>query len=191
MIRQKTAPARQDAFSIIEVLVSGALIGVVLTGLVANMIMTQRIIENNYRRAKATDYANSCLNRFRAARDNLEWPFFCQRMVTGWSTSGTSISYGGSEVDPICPVCEIKSAGTTEYCKYIIKFGKYDYDGNPTRLTSTKADIKGANYCQGDRDHAGFYIDITVEYPDSQGNNQKVNIGEFFRRGSFDAEYKP
>ena len=67
----KTTPSHQSALSLIEILVAVTLISFVLIALASNIFYTQRVIIDARLRAKAVDQANSCLERWRTARDGM------------------------------------------------------------------------------------------------------------------------
>lgn len=76
----KTTPSHQSALSLIEILVAVTLISFVLIALASNIFYTQRVIIDARLRAKAVDQANSCLERWRTARDGMLWWQFYQRL---------------------------------------------------------------------------------------------------------------
>lgn len=167
------------ATSIIELMVSAALIGMVLTALTLNMARTQRTLENTFLRSKATDMANSCMNYFRAARDNNEWPIFCDRVknVTVNSTGsplGGNINASSSILNPICP--------------------QGAYAGSNFYLNLARSGRSGCSniecFCKGNRDEAYFNLQVIVHYQDAIGVDKSVTVTERFSRGQLDAEYK-
>ena len=176
-------PHRLPATSIIELMVSAALIGMVLTALVVNLMYTQRTLENTFLRSKATDMANSCMNYFRNARDNNEWPIFCNKIVAmsivstrpAGVVAGGSIYGNSSVVDPICP--ETTYAGSA-----------FGFTVNQRKSGSGCSDR--ACLCRGARNEAYFDLDIMVNYIDAVGKEKTVTVTERFSRGQLDAEYR-
>lgn len=192
MTKKINLSRRLPATSIVEVLVAAALIGVVLTALAVNMVYTQRTLESTYLRTKALDAAQSCLNRFQAARDNNEWPFFCDRLTSGnlnnLNTSTATVTYyTGSSAIPICRGYSVSGQNYT----YTIRY----YKGNvaaATRRAGTSGYAANLNvlktYCRGGRD-AAFYVQVDVQYTDAVGREKHVRLDKRFERGSMDAEY--
>jgi len=179
------------ATTIVEVLVSAALIGIVLAALAVNMVYTQRTLENTYLRTKALDAAQSCLERFQASRDNLEWPLFCKAMTQGFGNlvKQEKIEYSGSAASPICGAYSVVGVNPQNYT-YTVSF----FPGSTTTVSgigsTNKNDLKGTSYCRGDRSSA-FYVGVRVYYNDALGNEKFVDLYKRFERGAMDAEYLP
>ena len=199
---KKITPHTSEALSIIEVLVSGALIGSVLTALAVNMIYTQRMVEEIKSRSKAVDQAYSCLAKFRAMRDMKAntWPYFCGKMVTFADTSLTDkseIKFFGSYYEDASRTHKSASSQEVTVCDEIapntysvVFLGR---DGS-TKLTDGEA-VKGA--CkeltgpEAKRGAEGFYVRVIVKYKDAVGKDRTVSVQEKFMRGGVDAEYCP
>ena len=91
----KTTPSHQSALSLIEILVAVTLISFVLIALASNIFYTQRVIIDARLRAKAVDQANSCLERWRTARDGMLWWQFYQRLKCHCAKDGDDIPRSG------------------------------------------------------------------------------------------------
>lgn len=91
----KTTPSHQSALSLIEILVAVTLISFVLIALASNIFYTQRVIIDARLRAKAVDQANSCLERWRTARDGMLWWQFYQRLKCHCAKDGDDIPHSG------------------------------------------------------------------------------------------------
>ncbi|MBQ6438050.1 hypothetical protein IJJ12_01550 [bacterium] len=75
------------AISIVEVLVAGALISVIGTGIARALLYAQRSVINARLRAKALNQAQSCLDKFRNLRDSTKWSDFCARLTGDYNTA--------------------------------------------------------------------------------------------------------
>lgn len=113
----KATPSHQSALSLIEILVAVTLISFVLIALASNIFYTQRVIIDARLRAKAVDQANSCLERWRTARDGMLWWQFYQRLRCHCAKDSNDIPYNGW-------ADEIK-------CKYSYQLPAYDILNRP------------------------------------------------------------
>lgn len=121
----KTTPPHQSALSLIEILVAVTLISFVLIALASNIFYTQRVIIDARLRAKAVDQANSCLERWRTARDGMLWWQFYQRLKCHCANGGDDYPHSGEWAD------EIK-------CEFPYQLPAYDILNRPAGLYAEK-----------------------------------------------------
>lgn len=122
----KTTPSHQSALSLIEILVAVTLISFVLIALASNIFYTQRVIIDARLRAKAVDQANSCLERWRTARDGMLWWQFYRRLKCHCAKGSNDYTYPHSgRAD------EIK-------CDYPYQLPAYDILNRPAGLYAEK-----------------------------------------------------
>lgn len=122
----KTTPSHQSALSLIEILVAVTLISFVLIALASNIFYTQRVIIDARLRAKAVDQANSCLERWRTARDGMLWWQFCRRLKCHCAKGSNDYTYPHSRWAD-----EIK-------CDYPYQLPAYDILNRPAGLYAEK-----------------------------------------------------
>lgn len=122
----KTTPPHQSALSLIEILVAVTLISFVLIALASNIFYTQRVIIDARLRAKAVDQANSCLERWRTARDGMLWWQFYQRL---WEQCAEKRN------DYTTPHSDWADEIT---CKYTYQLPAYDILNRPAGLYAEK-----------------------------------------------------
>ena len=178
----KTTPSHQSALSLIEILVAVTLISFVLIALASNIFYTQRVIIDARLRAKAVDQANSCLERWRTARDGMLWWQFYQRLKCHCAKGGDDYPHSGWAW-----ANEIK-------CDYPYQLPAYDILNRPAGLYAEKPD--NPNLKLG---YHGQYqvrlkfenpaditkaqkvtVAVTVQYQDYKGNNKQVQVAQKF-----------
>ncbi len=123
----KTTPPHQSALSLIEILVAVTLISFVLIALASNIFYTQRVIIDARLRAKAVDQANSCLERWRTARDGMLWWQFYQRL----REDCTSGNINNSIRDCNSKVCQTVGWQDEIVCHFPYKLPAYDILNRP------------------------------------------------------------
>lgn len=124
----KATPSHQSALSLIEILVAVTLISFVLIALASNIFYTQRVIIDARLRAKAVDQANSCLERWRTARDGMLWWQFYQRL----KENCTSGNINNSIRDCNGEVCQTVGGWQDEIvCRFPYKLPAYDILNRP------------------------------------------------------------
>ena len=147
------------ALSIIEVLVATALISTILTTLAVNMIYSQRTIADAQLRTKATDLAESCLNRYRGLRDNVPWNSFCK-----------TIKDSTNNFNKVCGTLKnnaVNSSGTSN--KFVVTKGRIDQTGCSDSDTAT--------------------VTVTIEYQNFHGDTKSVSLQQNFQKMSHEASY--
>lgn len=147
----KTTPSHQSALSLIEILVAVTLISFVLIALASNIFYTQRVIIDARLRAKAVDQANSCLERWRTARDGMLWWQFYQRLKCHCAKGGDD--YPHSEWAD-----EIK-------CEFPYQLPAYDILNRPAGLYAEKPVLD-------------FFTDTTVWNRQTRGNVNDTICGQ-------------
>lgn len=150
----KTTPSHQSALSLIEILVAVTLISFVLIALASNIFYTQRVIIDARLRAKAVDQANSCLERWRTARDGMLWWQFYQRLweqCAGKSNEYTTPHSGWAD--------EIE-------CGYPYQLPAYDILNRPAGLYAEKPVLDF------------FFTDITEWGRQTRGNVNDTICGQ-------------
>lgn len=163
----KTAPPHQSALSLIEILVAVTLISFVLIALASNIFYTQRVIIDARLRAKAVDQANSCLERWRTARDGMLWWQFYQRL---WEQCA------GKNNDYTTPY----SGWTDEIkCDYPYQLPAYDILNRPAGLYAEKPVLDHHNdqdKLKWDRQTSGNVNDTICGQP-KVDNNPNFKLG--------------
>ena len=187
-----------EALSIIEVLVSGALIGSVLTALAVNMIYTQRMVEDIKSRSKAVDQVYACLAKFRAMRDMEAntWPYFCEKMIsfTNQTRIGSEIKFKGQYYTDDhrihkSSLTEVKVCDNIGDNTYMVNFLKSD---GATLIDTVDKMKETCKWKRGTtRGSEGMYVRVIVKYKNAVGKERTVSAQEKFIRGGVDPEYMP
>ncbi len=206
----KTTPSHQSALSLIEILVAVTLISFVLIALASNIFYTQRVIIDARLRAKAVDQANSCLERWRTARDGMLWWQFYQRLweqCAGKSNEYTTPNSGWAdeikcEFPYQLPAYDILNRPAGLYAeKPVLDFftdttewsrqtrgnvndticGQPKVDNNPNFKLGYHGQYQvRLKFMSGSGTAQEVTVVVTVQYQDYKGNNKQVQVAQKF-----------
>jgi prepilin-type N-terminal cleavage/methylation domain-containing protein len=199
----------RQAMTLIEVMVAVTLVSIIFTTIAVVMVYTQKTIKEAQNRAKAVDAANSCLQRFRIARDSNNWVNFCQKLkVCHDNNYFSDHSKVGCEFpiyevyDPITGECRNCGAdytlGNLTIPEAVAKFS--DHEICPEVNLETKDGDFHATYeieisvCDhpnsADLETETAAVKIKLNYLDFSGNQQVATVQQQFARNEDEARYK-